>query len=367
MEKKKLLFLIGSINLDGTSIWQLTLCKYLNPDQFDVKIVVFTKIYHNERVDQMLDQQFAQIEVLNSPTHKLNPLYYLKLRNAIKKYNPDLIVNSNLQLSSIVRVIAKTLSKKDIIVYHLNLSNAKTIIRLQDELTRNLSIAHIGVSKVVGESVFKNAPEKIFSIGHSTEIHQLPVDKMKYLEKFGLQKANRIFLNVGRLQPVKNQENLIRAFAAYSKNHPEDRLIIAGWGSEEKKLKELVKTLAVEDKVLLVGAIHDIWNLFAIADFFILTSISEGFGIVLIEAMSFGLPLVITDLKVFEEIVQDNAVLINGFDAKGIQEAFDKTSTLSKVELEDLSKNSINKFKTTFDPNSMTKKYENIFLEIIEK
>ena len=101
---------------------------------------------------------------------------------------------------------------------------------------------------------------------------------------------------VGRLDPIKNQGGLLRAFRAILDRHPEWRprlrLIIAGDGPLRGELARLARELDVENSVWLPGARGDVPQLMRAMDVFVLPSINEGISNTILEAMASGLPVV---------------------------------------------------------------------------
>jgi len=103
-----------------------------------------------------------------------------------------------------------------------------------------------------------------------------------------------VIATAGRLVPVKDHKTLIAAFAKLRDSRPA-RLVIFGEGPLEGQLREQAKALGIEKDVLLPGYVNDPPAFYEAADLFVLTSLSEGFGNVLIEAMEAGVPVVSTD------------------------------------------------------------------------
>lgn len=100
-------------------------------------------------------------------------------------------------------------------------------------------------------------------------------------------------LTVGNLKPVKNHPLLLRAFAAMDR--PDARLMLLGQGTNESALRALTSELGIADRVIFAGFHPDPSPFYATADLFVLSSDHEGFGNVIVEALSFGLPVVSTD------------------------------------------------------------------------
>lgn len=102
-------------------------------------------------------------------------------------------------------------------------------------------------------------------------------------------------LAVGRLAHQKGFDTLIRAFARVRTHHREATLTIVGEGPERAHLEALVANEGLTDCVTLPGFRGDIGTAFLQADLFVCASRAEGFGNVIVEALSFGLPVVSTD------------------------------------------------------------------------
>jgi glycosyltransferase involved in cell wall biosynthesis len=105
-----------------------------------------------------------------------------------------------------------------------------------------------------------------------------------------------VFVTAGRLVPVKDHENLLRALACYRK-HRAANLIILGSGPLRPNLEALAIELGIADAVDFLGYQENPLPYFRRADAFVLSSYSEGFGNVLVEAMGCGTPVISTDCE----------------------------------------------------------------------
>lgn len=102
-------------------------------------------------------------------------------------------------------------------------------------------------------------------------------------------------ISAGRLDNMKNFRALINSFKAVCERYPDWRLDIFGDGPEMSSLRRQIEQEGLENWVFLRGFTNEIQNEFRTSSIFALTSLSEGFGMVLIEAMECGLPVVAYD------------------------------------------------------------------------
>jgi glycosyltransferase involved in cell wall biosynthesis len=108
---------------------------------------------------------------------------------------------------------------------------------------------------------------------------------------------------VGRLTPVKDVETLVRATKLAVQVDPTFRLEVAGDGPCLPALKRLTSELGLLDHIRFLGEVRDVPALLARASVFVLSSLSEGISLALLEAMARGLPVVATRVGGNPEVV----------------------------------------------------------------
>lgn len=118
--------------------------------------------------------------------------------------------------------------------------------------------------------------------------------------------------NVGRLHPDKDQTTLIKSFAKALPELPVDSLlVIMGSGRLEQQLKQLAVDLGVVESVRFLGQVPNGRRYFKTFDLFALTSDHEPFGMVLLEAMAAGVPVIATDCGGAKEVVSNPECLFD--------------------------------------------------------
>jgi glycosyltransferase involved in cell wall biosynthesis/putative flippase GtrA len=132
------------------------------------------------------------------------------------------------------------------------------------------------------------------------------------------------FLTVARLEKEKDISTIIRAFAEVVKKEIDAELVIVGDGSQKNKLVELSKILNLESRIKLVGWSNNASEYYASADIYVSSSLYEGYGMSVVEAAQYGLPLVLSETGVAGEIFQngEEAFVCKQKDVAGFADAF---------------------------------------------
>lgn len=114
--------------------------------------------------------------------------------------------------------------------------------------------------------------------------------------------------HVGRFMPEKNHAFLLCIFQALEQVCSDVRLMLVGTGELQKEIRELCKSLQIENKVIFTGVRTDVNRLMQAMDVFVLPSLWEGLGIVAVEAQAAGLPCILSDRVPKECVRTDNLV-----------------------------------------------------------
>jgi glycosyltransferase involved in cell wall biosynthesis len=156
---------------------------------------------------------------------------------------------------------------------------------------------------------------------------------------------------------------LIKSYAKFSKDNPQitSKLIIIGRGKLTSNLKILARQLMISEKIIWVPYAKQINLYYQLFDVFCLTSEYEGFGLVLLEALSFGLPVVATKSGSIPEIIKNkkNGYLVMQNDINKFSQRIKDCLDLS--ELINFKKKQINFIKKNFLLDKVFLKTEKIY------
>lgn len=119
----------------------------------------------------------------------------------------------------------------------------------------------------------------------------------------GAADGQRVILQVARFHPVKDHATAVRALAQVAEAMPEAMLVLVGDGDERANIESLAESLGVAGHVRFLGVRNDVAELMTGADVFLLSSVSEGISVTLLEAMGAALPIAATDVGGNAEVV----------------------------------------------------------------
>jgi len=158
------------------------------------------------------------------------------------------------------------------------------------------------------ENHFHLPPEKITVIPNGVDIFNfdLNVNREDVKRRYGVRPDERIILFVGRLVPQKGVDTLIRAVPHIIRQHRDVRILISGDGWSKGYLEELARSTGFREYIKFLGFIPDseLAKLMASADVLVIPSIYEPFGIVALEGMAAGVPVVATNVGGLAEIIE---------------------------------------------------------------
>lgn len=184
----------------------------------------------------------------------------------------------------------------------------------------------LGVSNAVRDEMRHHLPnwpaERIETLYNRIDIDAVQAEQVSRevaREHLRLPQGAWIVGNVGRLHPDKDQATLLRGFALALPHLPADSLLaIMGSGRLEGTLKTLAQELGIADSVRFLGQVAHGRRYFKAFDVFALTSDHEPFGMVLLEAMAAGVPLICTACGGGREVVEGVGQIFELGDAQGL-------------------------------------------------
>jgi glycosyltransferase involved in cell wall biosynthesis len=234
-----------------------------------------------------------------------------ELSRMLRAERPDASLSA-ISVSNLKHAVAAMLAgRRDraIISYHgFYESEPERLSNISYRLTRPLCSA-VGGAVAVSQSLradlqarFRVAPERVTTIFNPAAPEPFPAD----VSSAALAARVPVIVAIGRLVPDKDYPVLLQAFSRLRTKQA--RLVILGEGPLRGALEAQARELGIEDRVSMRGFVADVGAEMASARCFVMASRRESFGLACVEALSHGLPCVVTDCGGPPEIVDDAAL-----------------------------------------------------------
>lgn len=367
-KKIKVVFVLGCLGNGGAERTVLNILNNIDSNLFDVSLCLLENIEKNS-YSNFLNKKI-DITILNRRAR----YSILSIAKVIKKENPDIVFS--------------TLSYMNVVVYiahKLSYSKSKLILREANFMKKDFNMSKlsyflvkhsyanchkvISLSKGVKQNLkdhFNVKEEKISLIYNPIDL--INIRKMQNETLDTIDKGVFKLIVCGRLTKQKNQELLIRALKKIKVGNEKWILNIVGDGEDRIKLESLVKELSLEDNIKFLGFKKNPYKYMANSDLFILSSLWEGFGHVVAEAMACGTPVLSTDCPHGPREILDNGEfgwLVANNDEKALTEKIEYLIN-NQNEIE-IMKKKLKERVDYFDSPKIVKEYENVFLDVLNE
>ena len=150
--------------------------------------------------------------------------------------------------------------------------------------------------------------EKIFVLPVYVDVQSIVAKPSTYDLRVKYQECEKIIIVVARLEREKNIRLSIEAFRKILRKYPKAGLVIVGDGKEKPRLQKLAEHLGIAGNVRFEGWLTDTTSAYKSADLLLVTSLYEGYGMNIVEALACGCPVVSTDVGIASEA---GAVIVN--------------------------------------------------------
>lgn len=290
--------IIGKAINGGTESFAMNY--YTNMDhskvQFDFFVESTSKIIDKEKIESL----GGKVVIIPSYTYIF--VYIKTLKKLFKEGSYD-IVHSNMNALSVFTLYAAKKAGVKVRIAHSHSTTnkkehlrnfIKNILRL---FSKKYATHYFACSELAGRWLFG---DKTFNKGQVTVINNaIELEKYRFNEQtrdnlrtqYGL--TNQFVMgHIGRFMQQKNHTFLIDIFNEVQKRRSDARLLLIGDGPLYDEIVNKVHTLGLDDKVIFTGVKQNAYDYYNAMDVFVLPSLYEGFGMVLIEAQANGLPCV---------------------------------------------------------------------------
>ncbi|OCA83547.1 MULTISPECIES: N-acetyl-alpha-D-glucosaminyl L-malate synthase BshA [unclassified Bacillus (in: firmicutes)] len=184
--------------------------------------------------------------------------------------------------------------------------------------------------------------------------------------ELGIKEDEKIVIHVSNFRKVKRVPDIIDTFGAVADKIP-SKLLLVGDGPEMSFVSKKIKAMGLQEKIILLGKQENLQELYSISDVCVLMSEKESFGLVLLEAMIYGVPCLGTKIGGIPEVIEDG---INGYTIE-LGDIEDASMRLLELLENDslrinMGNNAIHKIKDHFQTEHIVNQYEDLYYSLLK-
>ena len=346
--------IISDLDIGGGQAVVRTLAKYLALE----KCVPVVCTFRDGPMRPDIEKLGIAVEILASRRYSIAALPFFaadmarilrSLARLVRKHQVDVVQTHLLRTLDLLvlllrwtkplRAVFWTFHSANLVLTEEQLPRHKWLLRPKQQVHRQLyRFASRWVSGliVVSDQVKESAIElvgprirdRITVISNGCDIEQYgqPVDRAQVRSQLGLAADCRLIAVVGTLKKVKGHRYLIEAMSTLVPRYPDLHALLIGDGELKADLRLGVSELGLDRHVHFLGSRHDIPQLLAASDLFVLPSLWEGLSMALLEAMATGLPIVASAVSGTVQAIKPNegGLLVPPGDVQALASAIDQ-------------------------------------------
>lgn len=305
-----LVHLISSLKIGSAESVLCSIIDHLDPAQFNHHVIYFNDGPYSER----LRAKGVTLHQVKGVVSLYDPVFFVRLFRLIKKLHPSCI-HALLWAGNVYgRIIGRMLGIPVVSAVHNTADKESTIANILDRFTVVFAQKIVVVSDEAAQTLrARNSwipAGRIQVIRNGVNADEVLSRGMQFQKSrydLGLSDEHFVIGSVGRFEPNKRYDLLLESFALVNNNYPLARLVLLGTGVQEEFLRTKAQSLGVEQYVIFVVG-EDAQYYYSVFDCFVQSSDREGISIALLEAMSFSLPCIVTNVS------KHHSVLTSGID-----------------------------------------------------
>ena len=287
MRKKKVVIVLHGLGANGIDTLFANLSKQWNLEEYD--ITYFLAVDEGAKQfweDKVLENGVKVIHITDLDGKKLFK-WPFNLYKYLKKYGPFDAIHVNMDMLNGINVLVAKLAGLPIRISHSHTSSNKKgafkkfYLCIMRMLMKKCSTHKIACSEVSGDY--------FYGANYTTLYNGIELSKYLNNKRGLIDKSSPCFITVGRISEPKNPFFIVELMKEIVRKKPEARLIWVGGGELKSNVKEKAEIMGVDNNIEFLGVCKDVNTIFSRADYFLMPSLYEGFGLALVEAQASGL------------------------------------------------------------------------------
>ena len=363
----KVLHIINSIDLGGAENIFFNLIKESNKSKLIIISLTSRGIY-----GEYLKKNGFKVFELNLKKNIFSFFGFIRLINLISKFKPQ-IVHTWMYHSNLIGGLAAKISGIKKIYWSIHHDYEYSNLLMMIEMKILLLLSYFVPNKLIYCSKstkvnhinkgYKKKDTIVIENGVSTDIFK-PNSKLRKKIRNELNINNNCLLlgNISRYHPIKDHDTLLKSLVKLKNYKVNFKCVLAGSGLNNKNIK-LIKKISMhklENEIILFGKCLEVYNLLNSLDLNILSSKSESFPLILIEAMSCGIPCISTNVGEAKKIIGNTGWIVEAENPEDLANCIYRIYT-KKTLLKDKSNLSRKRVERLYKLEEMNRKYSSLY------
>ncbi|GFN32769.1 glycosyltransferase [Paenibacillus xylaniclasticus] len=337
--------------------------------------VSFVVVVMNDLVDEGMKQQLlatgCEVYFLNRPPSHRHPKYLTKLLKIVSKHRID-VIHSHTYGSKLWAVLCKLIKPRLKLVFTIHDTNiARRFNFIHRFIHRRIIDQNVAISNAVLQECMDSQIMNSTRIYNGIHVHTF--SRFKKQSPVPDTTAAIKIVNVARItHQKKGQDILIEAIKlCKDKGLKVSCGLIGGFYEYDKEsahyLRQLIDQYNLQEEVVFYGSRNDVHKLLPEFDIFVLPSRYEGLGLVVLEAMAAGIPVISANIDGPAELIQhgENGLLFKSGDAVDLANQIMSLAS-SRHEAERMTENAYS-YVRQFDISVMLKQYSDLYMRLVSK
>jgi len=345
------------------------------------EVYIIAPKYQNfkDKSDRVI--RLPSLKVLNKPDIRLGFPLSIDSISKIYKLKLDIIhATSGGNISTLGLIVARAKKIPYVFTYYTRwnhfthyflkgkIVNSKIVERVSRMFCNRCDCVIAPAPKIKDELISFGVKKPIVVIPSGVDIDKFRKQQKGYLRKKLSIENGKILLYVGRLEKEKSVDFLIKAFKLTHDKDPQANLVLVGDGKMKKSLEQEAQALGIRENVYFTGLIsyREMNKVYADAEIFVFASTTETQGMVILEALASGLPVVAINDSVYDGIVKDkvNGILVDNTVEEFAQACLEIISNPSyRKKLSDSAVETMQEFSLSQTVQSFEKLYEKLIAQ----
>lgn len=367
--KKKILHLVGGMDIGGTETMLMNLYRNMDREEFEFHFISYygRKGYYDDEIESL-----GGMIIHLAPPMNTGLLEAVKNLYKVIKINGYDVIHTHTLFNCGIGVFTAWMAGTKIRISHAHTTfdrkesfTKKLYMKIMSLLINIFSTRLLACSNKSGRYLFgekKISTSKYKFIPNYVDYKRFinDISKVKVKEELGIEKEI-VIGHIGRLMEAKNHSFILKIIKNLKNRGIKSKALFVGDGNLRKEIEEEAEILGINDSIIITGMRNDTERLVKAMDIFLLPSIYEGFGLVLLEAQAAGIPCLVS-----EAIQQETDLEIGLMTKMKLSEGPEKwIDTILKILAgkHEISKaERVNAFKRKgYDPESIIKMMNEIY------